>query len=299
MSRSLLPSISETHAYTSRPYVASLSPASLNVYRTPVTSSNSTDDYNPRVNVRDTANIDVVTRPASRPIDRPIKREFTVGTLKRGRRVIRLQTSRLPLNEVTISTPTPCRTSPEGCASPTTNRRQSPEGKRSNDSPKAIPRHQLPAFVPLRRQSPSPSPHRCQTPQRHQSPSPARLRCESPAPPRHRHQSPADQTANEDASGGVRPKQRPYGGQAAAQPPIPKKTPGQRLKEKFLLPSRKGAVRKPPGAGVVASVGGVDSGLGSSPNVTTPTSLRHPITNTERNALLLSHTISSTLWRYH
>lgn len=94
------------------------------------------------------------------------------------------------------------------------------------------------------------------------------------------------QAVPEDTTGGVRPKQRPYGGQVAAQPPVPKKTPGQRLKEKFLLPSRKGAVRKPAGVtGVsgISGIGGVDSGLGSSPNVTTPTSLRHPVANTERN----------------
>lgn len=76
-----------------------------------------------RMNVRNTANIDVVNRPPSRlehqPRDQPnssnrkepneasrppaysapIQRDYTVGTLKRGRKVIRLQTNRLPSPE--------------------------------------------------------------------------------------------------------------------------------------------------------------------------------------------------------
>jgi hypothetical protein len=77
------------------------------------------------MNVRNTANIDVVNRPPSRlehhPRDHPqtssnnrkesneasrppaystpIQRDYTVGTLKRGRKVIRLQTNRLPSPE--------------------------------------------------------------------------------------------------------------------------------------------------------------------------------------------------------
>ena len=283
MSRSLLPSISESHAYSSRPYIASLSPPSLNLYRTPVSSSNinninGSSDYAPRVNVRDTANIDVVTRPPSRPIDRPIKREFTVGTLKRGRRVIRLQTSRLPLDEANVSATSPNRTSPEGCAPPKINQRQSPEGKISSDFTKPTARHQSPAFLPLRRQSPSP------VPLRRRSPAPSAPRCESPASAPLRRHSPAGQTVTDDTTAGVRSKQRPYGAQVAAPPPVPKKTPGQRLKEKFFLPSRKGAVRKPAGT---AGVGSVDSGLGSSPNITTPTSSRHPVTNTECNSFTI------------
>lgn len=75
-----------------------------------------------RMNIRNTANIDVVNRPPSRlehqPRDQPsnnrkeaneasrppaysapIQRDYTVGTLKRGRKVIRLQTNRLPSPE--------------------------------------------------------------------------------------------------------------------------------------------------------------------------------------------------------
>lgn len=75
------------------------------------------------MNVRNTANIDVVNRPPSRlehqPRDQPnssnrkepneasrppaysapIQRDYSVGTLKRGRKVIRLQTNRLPSPE--------------------------------------------------------------------------------------------------------------------------------------------------------------------------------------------------------
>lgn len=74
------------------------------------------------MNIRNTANIDVVNRPPSRlehqPRDQPsnnrkeaneasrppaysapIQRDYSVGTLKRGRKVIRLQTNRLPSPE--------------------------------------------------------------------------------------------------------------------------------------------------------------------------------------------------------
>ena len=253
-SRSLLPSISETHSYTSRPYVATRSPPSLDFYRTPVSTTSSNYVTSPRVNVRDTANIDVVTRPTPRPTDdRPIKRDFTVGTLKRGRRVIRLQTSRLPLDQVTRAD-SPRRRSPEGSPSP---RRASPEGKLGSTSP-----------APLRRLSPA-------------APAPRRQQPAVPTGAPLRRLSPVDTNI-----AAVRPKQRPYGVAAVAaaapvQPVVAKKTPGQRLKEKFLLPSRKGAVRKP---GAVFA----DSGLGSSPVVTTPTSLRRPVRTPERNSRLIS-----------
>lgn len=133
---SYMPSISEGYAFNSRPTPPPSSP-----YR-PLPSSMfsstfvgsggagnraASDASYRRMNVRNTANIDVVNRPpsrqdkqprqpsnsncsssnrsepheASRPpaYSTPIHRDFTVGTLKRGRKVIRLQTNRLPSPE--------------------------------------------------------------------------------------------------------------------------------------------------------------------------------------------------------
>lgn len=187
----ILPSISESHAVITR---ATPPPP----YRPLVVSS--------RLNVRDTANIDVVNRPASKkinnnpPEDRSkesfvpsggvIQRDFTVGTLKRGRKVIRLQTTRLP---------SPDRPPPE---------------------------------VPV-----------------------IKIKEEEPKP-----------TATV-----TRPPIKPYGANNNV-----KKTPGERMKEKFLLPSRKGAKKFPVSQRPDPAIFSQDSGLGSSPIITAPTSFRDP-----------------------
>lgn len=131
-----MPSISESRAFNSRP-----TPPPPSVYR-PLPSSTfsspligsggtgnrvATDTSYRRMNIRNTANIDVVNRPSSRSDNQPrqqasssssnnnkpepyeasrppaystpIQRDFTVGTLKRGRKVIRLRTNRLPSPE--------------------------------------------------------------------------------------------------------------------------------------------------------------------------------------------------------
>lgn len=202
------------------------------------------------MNVRDTANIDVVNRPPSRLEHQPrqtsvdnqpkeasrppvgntaIHRDFTVGTLKRGRKVIRLQTTRLP--------------SPESIATP-------------KEEPKVT------APVPII--------------------SPSVIREEQ-----------------EEASPRTRPAVSSYGGaERTALPvsrPIQKKTPGEKLKEKYMVLSRKGpkkatvvglhqrllasssAVPTAVAASVVPAVpllSSQDSGLGSSPAITAPTSFR-------------------------
>ncbi|KAI9556988.1 hypothetical protein GHT06_016782 [Daphnia sinensis] len=131
---SYMPSISEGYAFNSRPTPPPSSPyrplPSSTFSSTLMGSSGAgnraaSDASYRRMNVRNTANIDVVNRPpsrqdkqprqpsnnnssnrsepyeASRPpaYSTPIQRDFTVGTLKRGRKVIRLQTNRLPSPE--------------------------------------------------------------------------------------------------------------------------------------------------------------------------------------------------------
>ena len=167
-----------------------------------------------RINVRDTANIDVVTRPKSRLLEMAeqvvelyqednnvrqggIQRDYTVGTLRRGRKVIRLQTTRLPSIEA---------------AKP-----------------------------------PPPEPVKIAEPVK-------------PVEPEVR----------------TRPALQPY---VAHRPQ--KKTPGERMKEKFLLPSRKGVKKFPPATHPPSVIPPPvqpppppppvvvhDSGLGSSPVVT-------------------------------
>jgi len=252
-----MPSISETHVFSSsRPTPPPLSPP-LTIYR-PLAALAAAQEKEKaanakrnsgRWNVRNTANIDVVTRPRSR-IDHDkkkdedasthattgdsaaaavpfflqrtegggvVQRDFTVGTLKRGRKVIRLQTTRLPTVE--------------------------------QESPP-------PAPEPLLVQTPPSSP-------------PATVTVEVPQTTR---------------------VIRAYGVERLEPAVIPgrvKKTPGERMKEKFLIPSRKG-----PGQPKRLFAGGVnqlssappppvvatplplinDSGLGSSPVVSSVSS---------------------------
>lgn len=251
-----MPSISETHVFSSRPTPPPPS-IPLTIYR-PLAALAAVQEAKAkrnsgRWNVRNTANIDVVTRPRSRmehdnckqdsaaespsttatvessssslaiPQHRQataergrIQRDFTVGTLKRGRKVIRLETNRLPsLEQQQENQPQPSREG-EGAPSPP-------------QQPRAI---------------------------------------------------------------------RAYGAERLEPAAIPgrvKKTPGERMKEKFLIPSRKGAGGGGGGQAKRAFAGGVnqlssdyapprtvvpqlvisnDSGLGSSPIV----SLRDPKT---------------------
>lgn len=217
------------------------------------------------MNVRDTANIDVVNRPSSRMEHQPkesnnqtgpleasrppaystaIQRDFTVGTLKRGRKVIRLQTTRLP--------------SPDSIAKP---KQEEPKPKEVKVEPKravAIPK-----------------------------PAPLAI-CEE----------------QEEASTRVKSKPaiRAYGG--AERMPLPvtpaspvarcKMTPGEKMKEKYMVFSRKGPKKAtilhqrlpapspavPIAASVLPPVAvttlSKDSGLGSSPVITAPTSFRDP-----------------------
>lgn len=260
---SFMPSISEGHVFNTRP-----TPPPPSVYRplpsstfTPLSlpsSSSASDSRYRRMNVRDTANIDVVNRPASRmereprnnnqqsnnqtgPIEasRPpaystaIQRDFTVGTLKRGRKVIRLQTTRLP--------------SPESIA-------------KSKEEPSATP-----TPLPI---------------------------CEE-----HEETTTAVKT---------KPAIRAYGGADRMDLPVTqvtatpagrcKKTPGEKLKEKYMVLSRKDrapkkatilhqrlpqpiapvAAVKPPLLPVTLLNTSKDSGLGSSPVITAPTSFRDP-----------------------
>lgn len=210
-----MPSISETHVFSSsRPTPPPLSPP-LTVYR-PLAALAAAQEKEKaanakrnsgRWNVRNTANIDVVTRPRSRIDDHDtakkedastiattatteaaasvpfflqrtegggvVQRDFTVGTLKRGRKVIRLQTTRLPVSveQETPSTPQPPPPAPE------------PE----------------PVLVP------------------------STVAVEVPQTTR---------------------VIRAYGGIERLEPAVipgrVKKTPGERMKEKFLIPSRKG-----------------------------------------------------------
>lgn len=198
------------------------------------------------MNVRDTANIDVVNRPRSKllhetlPDNKPevkeaksppvyssaVQRDFTVGTLKRGRKVIRLQTTRLP-------------------------------------SPESIAKPKVSAPLPII--------------------SPTVIREEQ-----------------EEASP-RRPAPRPYGGADRTALPVSSplagrrnnKTPGEKMKEKYMVFSRKGPKKEsvvglhkrllasaiPVAANLDQPVIPVlaaskDSGLGSSPIVTAPTSFR-------------------------
>ncbi|XP_057374388.1 uncharacterized protein LOC130695291 isoform X1 [Daphnia carinata] len=133
---SYMPSISEGYTFNSRPTPPPSSPyrpLPSSTFSSTLIGSGGTgnraasDASYRRMNVRNTANIDVVNRPpsrqdkqprqtlnnncsssnrsepyeASRPpaYSTPIQRDFTVGTLKRGRKVIRLQTNRLPSPE--------------------------------------------------------------------------------------------------------------------------------------------------------------------------------------------------------
>ena len=241
---SSLPSISETHAtqsYTLRSYVPTLpTPPSISSYRLPptprttpiVTNIGNIGNNYSRFNVRDTANINVTTRPVKRADPTPVekesnlKRDFTVGTLKRGRRVIRLQTSRLPLDE--------CHE----------------ESARSAGAASAVDATGT-VTAPRVNQAPPPQ-----------------------------VQAPAD------AATDAKPRQRLYGEPMPSAARV-KKTPGQRLKEKFMLPSRKKktvvAARRAPLQPDSCLVVTSDSGLGSSPVVTAATSMRDLKTNINTN----------------
>lgn len=211
----MLPSISESHV------ICSTRPTPPPLYRpfrpAPVTN---------RMEVRNTANIDVSTKPKSRLMEMAemvsdlykeadsciyqggIQRDFTVGTLKRGRKVIRLQTTRLPSDPSASVQPPP------------------PQPEAKPEPPAAVHQPVIRTVEPVER---------------------------------------------------PRPVLQPY------NPPRPqKKTPGERMKEKFLLPSRKG-VKKFPVQQPLRAVPpplvpptSQDSGLGSSPVVTAPTSFRDP-----------------------
>ena len=267
---SFMPSISEGHVFNTRP-----TPPPPSAYRplptfTPLSVPSSTTTTSSgagfrRMNVRDTANIDVVNRPASRiehtqpkpsnnnnnptgptEASRPpaystaIQRDFTVGTLKRGRQVIRLQTTRLP--------------SPESIA-------KQEESKRKEE-PKRVA-----LAVPNKPAAPL-------------------TVCEE------QEEAPPVKT---------KPAIRAYGG-AERMPLLPltpaspadrkKMTPGEKLKEKYMVLSRKGPKkstllhqRLPMNIGTTPAVPiavppvatlSKDSGLGSSPVVTAPTSFRDP-----------------------
>lgn len=245
---SFMPSISESHIFNTRP-----TPPPPSIYRPLLPSTSS---YSPivsstgrnRMNVRNTANIDVINRPPSRKepevkeASRPpvgshaIQRDFTVGTLRRGRKVIRLQTTRLPSPEsIPKSNKTPPKVAPvisEDQREPNTRAAARPYGRAER------------TILPV----------------------------------------------NSDAA--VAP---PTGGGRV------KKTPGEKMKEKYMVASRKGPKKAtviglhqrllapttgvvtapipPTSSAVTASIpptGNKDSGLGSSPIVTAPTSFRDP-----------------------
>ncbi len=263
--------------------------------------------------VRNTANIDIVANPtlASNYQRKPIQRDFTVGTLRRGRQVIRLQTSRLPpidsaaneepgesqpLSPIRLADPSPIRTRPrrsdEVDPAPSSGPRQSRSPQQRaygrNPRPKKTPgeklkeKFMLPAIVEKRDPSPmrpslaravskDPSPVRSHAdrsgqiaavvpisvPVSRTDPSPVRRT--DPLPVRRNDPSPVRRTdplpvrRNDPSPVGTRdPPTEPT---SSKPPPVPgapvfdrreliytpavpkvKKTPGEKLKEKFMLP---------------------------------------------------------------
>lgn len=271
-----MPAISEGFKYKSRPTPPPMyRPLPPSSYLPPIART--------RPDIRDTANIDVTQTPRSRldyQAEEPPRkgskedelaigigkqRDISTGTLRRGRKVIRLTTTRLP-NPETIAS------APKEAAKPSapTQRLQAIDQKQALDSALAVKTNQ-----------------------------------ESSKPP-----APPKQISNvTDERARLPPKPYVLDRSPVGTPPA-RKTPGEKLKEKYMIASRKGP-KKPPTFGFqpqhTTSPGPVlpmksfrsalseaiaevkssksadrqDSGLGSSPAVTTPTSLRNPKESSE------------------
>ena len=300
------PSSARPSPVRSMPYSSPIS--NIRPYRTPLPPPPPPTYYS-RPTVRNTANIDVTTRPMSRkerdPYSAPIKRDFTVGTLKRGRQVIRIQTNRLPIEEANRpaadpppppESPAPSRSRPmerrsdlvasrQEAASPVRSKESNlpalPRPPQAQKAYGAVRQKKTPGeklkekFMVVEKRDESPSARLLRTdpsPTRHYNanvlstpppspsvprsappavtPVPTRQRDESPAQRPTRDQVPARSKETEPTPPPPKVKQEPAKAppespkaQPVAPPPKaakPKKTPGEKMKEKFMLVEKRG-----------------------------------------------------------